>query len=170
RYFDAEAGRWCSPDPLLLAGGINLLAFGRSPTGAVDPLGLLCPDKVAKIPEGPGIYHVEANGEVYTGSAVDLRRRMTAADHPARSLFDDPNAKITIREVDLGDASTNREKNHVLRYFEQNEMDERKNIPRSQSETTNSRNKHRAAARHRMPEYEAEANALGASQGNEMVI
>ncbi|WP_437938003.1 PAAR-like domain-containing protein [Sorangium sp. So ce341] len=40
RYFDAEVGRWCSPDPLGVWGGNNLLAFDGSPTLATDPLGL----------------------------------------------------------------------------------------------------------------------------------
>src|SRR5262249_18852133 len=40
RYFDAEVGRWCSPDPLGLAGGPNLFAFEGAPVTAVDPLGL----------------------------------------------------------------------------------------------------------------------------------
>jgi RHS repeat-associated protein len=42
RYFDAGAGRWCSPDPLGVRGGKNLLGFDGSPTVAVDPFGLAC--------------------------------------------------------------------------------------------------------------------------------
>lgn len=40
RYFDPQIGRWCSPDPLGIDGGKNLLAFSGSPTNEVDPLGL----------------------------------------------------------------------------------------------------------------------------------
>ncbi|KYG08217.1 hypothetical protein BE21_24965 [Sorangium cellulosum] len=40
RYFDAETGRWCSPDPLGLQGGNNLFGFDGSPIGDIDPLGL----------------------------------------------------------------------------------------------------------------------------------
>jgi RHS repeat-associated protein len=40
RYFDAEVGRWCSPDPLGLVGGLNLTGFDGTPTNVVDPLGL----------------------------------------------------------------------------------------------------------------------------------
>lgn len=40
RYFDADVGRWCSPDPLGLLGGQNLHQFDGSPTGDIDPLGL----------------------------------------------------------------------------------------------------------------------------------
>src|SRR3954470_22929658 len=42
RYFDPEVGRWCSPDPIGIAGGPNLYAFDGSPTSRVDPLGLEC--------------------------------------------------------------------------------------------------------------------------------
>src|SRR5690606_19357971 len=45
RYFDAEAGRWCSPDPLGPIGGPNQSAFHGSPTNRVDAVGLstTCP-------------------------------------------------------------------------------------------------------------------------------
>jgi RHS repeat-associated protein len=42
RYFDAGAGRWCSPDPIGISGGRNLLAFDGAPTWVVDPWGLAC--------------------------------------------------------------------------------------------------------------------------------
>lgn len=42
RYFDAEVGRWCSPDPLGLLGGENLYQYNGSPTIDIDPLGLAC--------------------------------------------------------------------------------------------------------------------------------
>ncbi|MCA9621836.1 MAG: YraN family protein, partial [Myxococcales bacterium] len=45
RYFDAEAGRWCSPDPLSFDGGANLLGFTGIVTLDVDPFGLACPNK-----------------------------------------------------------------------------------------------------------------------------
>ncbi len=40
RYFDHDTGRWLSPDPLGLEGGMNLFAFAGSPTMSVDPFGL----------------------------------------------------------------------------------------------------------------------------------
>lgn len=44
RYFDAETGRWCSPDPLGIEGGANAFAFDGSPVNDRDPLGL-CTEK-----------------------------------------------------------------------------------------------------------------------------
>lgn len=40
RCFDPDVARWCSPDPLGIAGGRNLFDFDGSPTLVVDPLGL----------------------------------------------------------------------------------------------------------------------------------
>lgn len=40
RYYDAELGRFISPDMLGLPGGFNQYAFGPNPVRSVDPLGL----------------------------------------------------------------------------------------------------------------------------------
>jgi RHS repeat-associated protein len=41
RYYDAEVGRFLSPDPIGFAGGTNLYGYcGNDPVNAVDPLGL----------------------------------------------------------------------------------------------------------------------------------
>ncbi|XYH97339.1 DUF6531 domain-containing protein [Sorangium sp. So ce1128] len=40
RYFDPEVGRWLSPDPLGVLGGLELFGFDGCPTTEVDPLGL----------------------------------------------------------------------------------------------------------------------------------
>ncbi|WP_437971129.1 DUF6531 domain-containing protein [Sorangium sp. So ce260] len=40
RYFDAARGRWLSPDPINIEGGLNLMAFDGAPTEVADPWGL----------------------------------------------------------------------------------------------------------------------------------
>ena len=41
RWYDAETGRWCSKDPLGIAGGLNQYeAFGNNPINFIDPFGL----------------------------------------------------------------------------------------------------------------------------------
>ncbi|MGG7651802.1 RHS repeat domain-containing protein, partial [Pseudomonas sp. ES4] len=40
RYYDPEVGRYLTPDPIKLAGGLNQYQYTRNPTGWVDPLGL----------------------------------------------------------------------------------------------------------------------------------
>ncbi|WP_192560155.1 RHS repeat-associated core domain-containing protein [Pseudomonas allokribbensis] len=47
RYYDPDAGRYLTPDPVKLAGGLNQYQYVPNPTGWVDPLGLSsnCPPK-----------------------------------------------------------------------------------------------------------------------------
>jgi len=42
RYYDPQVGRYLTPDPIKLAGGLNLYQYTPNPTGWVDPLGLAC--------------------------------------------------------------------------------------------------------------------------------
>ncbi|KAF1031032.1 MAG: putative deoxyribonuclease RhsC [Pseudomonas sp.] len=50
RYYDPDNGRYLTPDPVKLAGGLNGYQYVPNPTGWVDPLGLsTCPgDKKCK--------------------------------------------------------------------------------------------------------------------------
>jgi RHS repeat-associated protein len=48
RYWDPETGRWCSPDPLGIAGGENLSGFDGAPSEVFDPLGLICSRGLAR--------------------------------------------------------------------------------------------------------------------------
>ncbi|MGE8190354.1 RHS repeat-associated core domain-containing protein [Pseudomonas sp. NPDC086278] len=40
RYYDPDIGRYLTPDPIKLAGGLNQYQYTPNPTGWVDPLGL----------------------------------------------------------------------------------------------------------------------------------
>ncbi|OPB22265.1 type IV secretion protein Rhs, partial [Pseudomonas fluorescens] len=42
RYYNPDIGRYLTPDPVKLAGGINSYQYVPNPTGWVDPLGLSC--------------------------------------------------------------------------------------------------------------------------------
>ncbi|MCS4251446.1 RHS repeat-associated core domain-containing protein [Pseudomonas sp. BIGb0164] len=42
RYYNPDIGRYLTPDPVKLAGGINAYRYVPNPTGWVDPLGLAC--------------------------------------------------------------------------------------------------------------------------------
>src|SRR5471030_2733095 len=47
RYYSPDLGRYLTPDPVKLAGGLNGYRYGVNPTGWVDPLGLNdCPGGV----------------------------------------------------------------------------------------------------------------------------
>ncbi|WP_426135260.1 RHS repeat-associated core domain-containing protein, partial [Pseudomonas sp. PWP3-1b2] len=44
RYYNPDIGRYLTPDPVKLAGGVNAYQYVPNPTGWVDPLGLnTCP-------------------------------------------------------------------------------------------------------------------------------
>ncbi|WP_336355914.1 RHS repeat-associated core domain-containing protein [Pseudomonas granadensis] len=54
RYYDPRLGRYLTPDPIKLAGGLNQYQYVPNPTGWVDPLGLACtPCPGAVQAEGP---------------------------------------------------------------------------------------------------------------------
>ncbi|MGK3996663.1 DUF6531 domain-containing protein [Sorangium sp. So ce1024] len=81
RYFDADAARWCSPDPLGLLGGRNLHAFDGSPTVLVDPLGLVC--KKTKL--------LDADGNVLaTGSSGSGRTHAQPVQDALNGIQPDP--------------------------------------------------------------------------------
>ena len=52
RYYNPGTGRFLTPDPIKLAGGLNNYQYVRNPTGWVDPLGHSeCPGKNGSRPE-----------------------------------------------------------------------------------------------------------------------
>ncbi|MGF0239370.1 RHS repeat-associated core domain-containing protein [Rhodococcus sp. IEGM1300] len=53
RYYNPDVGRYLTPDPIKLAGGLNQYQYTPNPTGWVDPLGLAC---------GPCPGEIEADG------------------------------------------------------------------------------------------------------------
>ncbi|MGE7965326.1 RHS repeat-associated core domain-containing protein [Pseudomonas sp. NPDC089918] len=64
RYYDPDVGRYLTPDPIKLAGGLNQYQYTPNPTGWVDPLGLSgnCPP-----PNKPGCKAPDDT----TGARVD---------------------------------------------------------------------------------------------------
>src|SRR5690606_39878850 len=53
RYYNPNTGRFITPDPIRLAGGLNNYQYVPNPTGWVDPLGLVsqptnCPESGSK--------------------------------------------------------------------------------------------------------------------------
>ncbi|MCF5055339.1 type IV secretion protein Rhs, partial [Pseudomonas syringae] len=69
RYYNPDIGRYLTPDPVKLAGGINAYQYVPNPTGWVDPLGLSanCPGSAQKkqtctSPSEPDIPEVSRKG------------------------------------------------------------------------------------------------------------
>ncbi len=60
RYYNPDVGRYLTPDPVKLAGGINAYQYVPNPTGWIDPLGLSSKD--INCPEGPYSVIVPGGG------------------------------------------------------------------------------------------------------------
>ncbi|TKJ55378.1 type IV secretion protein Rhs, partial [Pseudomonas sp. CFBP13506] len=60
RYYNPDVGRYLTPDPVKLAGGINAYQYVLNPTGWIDPLGLT--SKKTNCPEGPYSVIVPGGG------------------------------------------------------------------------------------------------------------
>jgi RHS repeat-associated protein len=112
RYYNPDIGRYLTPDPVKLAGGINGYQYVPNPTGWIDPLGLSCKNK--NCPDGPhspivpgeGLAAHEAAGghlmERHIGRTDrQLLDRLEQEPHiPAASTFHDrATAELTISSV-----------------------------------------------------------------------
>ncbi|POA27309.1 MULTISPECIES: RHS repeat-associated core domain-containing protein, partial [unclassified Pseudomonas] len=101
RYYNPDIGRYLTPDPSKLAGGLNGYQYTPNPTGWVDPLGLSCrcPGEIeadgpfSEIVPGGGLAAHEAQGghliAKHVGrTEVQLRDRLNAEPHiPIASTF-----------------------------------------------------------------------------------
>jgi RHS repeat-associated protein len=82
RYYNPDIGRYLTPDPVKLAGGINSYQYTPTPTGWVDPLGLsACPGgdgcKLAYRAEEPATKARVSTGDLEApkGAESELSRR-----------------------------------------------------------------------------------------------
>ncbi|MGX9570243.1 RNase A-like domain-containing protein [Pseudomonas sp. CFBP 5748] len=103
RYYNPRTGRYLTPDPSKLAGGLNGYRYTLNPTGWVDPLGLACqcPGDIeadgpfSEIVPGGGLAAHEARGghliEKHIGrSEAQLRKRLDSEPRvPTASTFPD---------------------------------------------------------------------------------
>jgi len=78
-----------------------------------------------------GVYNITASdkNDHYTGSSLDIERRLSDPNHPAAKLLNDPNVKIEITPVDVDHLDTTRDKQRALFVVEQDVMDENKSKP-----------------------------------------
>ncbi|MCU0122176.1 RHS repeat-associated core domain-containing protein, partial [Pseudomonas sp. B2M1-30] len=98
RYYDPDTGRYLTPDPVKLAGGLNQYRYVPNPTGWVDPLGLNAncppPGKTGcALPDGVG-------GSVVNEGEPTLPK-MTAQERRARiDELAEENAKRRVTEYE----------------------------------------------------------------------
>ncbi|MFS8066922.1 MAG: RHS repeat-associated core domain-containing protein, partial [Byssovorax sp.] len=91
RDYDPEAGRYISPDPIGLAGGLQLFAYVPSPLGWIDPFGLVALDD-----PGHSVYGLYGSGQqepYYVGTTNKPGRRNKEHERDGRLL---PGASLKI--------------------------------------------------------------------------
>ncbi|WP_434710338.1 RHS domain-containing protein [Pseudomonas sp. R1-1] len=98
RYYDPRLGRYLTPDPVKLAGGLNQYQYTPNPTGWVDPLGLACtPCPGAVQADGPYSEIVPGGGlaahESRGGHAIARHVNRSETQLRAR-LITEPNIPI----------------------------------------------------------------------------
>ncbi|KAF2406992.1 RHS repeat-associated core domain-containing protein [Pseudomonas antarctica] len=64
RYYNPDIGRYLTPDPVKLAGGINAYQYAPNPTGWVDPLGLACTPHDCPQPVAGGTWRFNSDVDV----------------------------------------------------------------------------------------------------------
>ncbi|CRM39896.1 Cell wall-associated polypeptide CWBP200 [Pseudomonas sp. 24 R 17] len=83
RFYDPDVGRFTTPDPIGLHGGLNFYAYASNPFGWIDPLGLSC--RLNSVGRTPGkasrtgkavIARMRAEGKI-VGSGKNMRFQST---------------------------------------------------------------------------------------------
>ncbi|WP_330208890.1 RHS repeat-associated core domain-containing protein, partial [Pseudomonas sp. Z13] len=83
RFFDPEVGRFTQPDPIGLAGGLNLYQYAPNPIGWIDPWGLANLNSNTSTGNF-GVYKIEINGDLYKYGKADLNRITKSSGLPTR--------------------------------------------------------------------------------------
>ncbi|MEX5630893.1 RHS repeat domain-containing protein, partial [Pseudomonas marginalis] len=83
RFFDPDIGRFTQPDPIGLAGGINLYVYAPNAFSWIDPWGLANLNSNTSTGNF-GVYKIEINGELYKYGKADLNRITKSSGLPTR--------------------------------------------------------------------------------------
>jgi RHS repeat-associated protein len=89
RFYDPDVGRFTTPDPIGLAGGLNLYQYAPNPVGWVDPWGWSC------VPNKKTSYQAKSRREAFRQAKRDAKIPMSASP-----------ASIYKRELDDGYGGT----------------------------------------------------------------
>ncbi len=81
RYYDPDAGRFISQDPIGLAGGINLYQYAPNPLSWIDPFGLKCNKLNSRIKESDRLVkEAEITGRSHQSSIDRLTEQLAAGN------------------------------------------------------------------------------------------
>nr|WP_323055811.1 RHS repeat-associated core domain-containing protein [Pseudomonas lurida] len=116
RYYNPDIGRYLTPDPVKLAGGINAYLYVPNPTGWIDPLGLSC--KIGNCPGSVLDTHEKAGGHLIKKHVAQTRTQLTARLNfephiPAASTF-----KNQEEAEALVSKSLNTHRHEILKFLE----------------------------------------------------
>ncbi|ETD35133.1 type IV secretion protein Rhs [Pseudomonas chlororaphis subsp. aurantiaca PB-St2] len=99
RYYNPSSGRFLTPDPIKLAGGLNNYQYVPNPTGWVDPLGLNCLGQGGGKSGGP--ENPAAKTAANEGAPKAPAPQMTAEQRRARiEELSEANAKRRVQEFE----------------------------------------------------------------------
>ena len=83
RFYDPDVGRFTTPDPIGLAGGINLYKYAPNPISWIDPWGLINLNTNGAVGNF-GVYEIRIDGELYKYGKADMNRVTKSSGDPTR--------------------------------------------------------------------------------------
>jgi RHS repeat-associated protein len=96
RFYDPDVGRFISPDPIGLAGGINLQRYAPNPLSWIDPLGWACWSTVrrnfwkAEVVKNPKKYSPANQERMARGLAPMMRAKVLSTSKREDEIIDVP--------------------------------------------------------------------------------
>jgi RHS repeat-associated protein len=108
RYYDPDIGRFISPDPIGLQGGLNLGSYGPNPISWIDPWGLVNPTVGARLgsdSSATGVYRfIDNTGRPYIGSTVDQSFGERLSQHVGTGKLP-PGSIDTVQTINMNGSS-----------------------------------------------------------------
>jgi len=111
RFYDPDIGRFTTPDPIGLAGGLNLYQYAPNPFGWVDPKGLACSTYKGKLNQKASQMHALTKGSKEWKQAVaDSKMAMANGGKFQVKVKSSSDAKFFLKE---SQGNMNRYKAHT---------------------------------------------------------